>query len=62
MKKMLLLAAVIAVAGLAAGCGSLRTPPEGKNKNVVYYMTFFGLSIESGVYGDGFVINGMSNK
>ena len=27
-----------------------------KNKNYVYYYTFFGLSIESAVYGDGAIV------
>ncbi|MCQ2378849.1 MAG: hypothetical protein MJ016_06530 [Victivallaceae bacterium] len=58
MKKMLLAVALLSIAGFASGCGSLRTPVEGKNKNVVYYMTFFGLSLESGAYGDGFILNG----
>ncbi len=57
MKKitMFMAAAVLAVALTA--CGSLRTPAAGPRSGNVYYHTFFGLSIESAVYGDGFMIN-----
>jgi len=57
MKKLLMLVAVAAVLATLTGCGSLRTPTSGKNSNNVYYYTFFGLSIESAAYGDGFVVD-----
>ncbi len=57
MKKILMLAAVAVTLGALTGCGSLRTPAEGDNSKYVYYNTFFGLSIESLVYGDGFIVN-----
>ena len=56
MKKALIaLAAALVVVGIS-GCGSLRTPRNGENSKWVYYNTFCGLSIESGVYGDGFIV------
>ena len=55
MKKAIVLAA-LAIAALAlTGCGSLRTP-AGPNNNKVWYNTFFGISIESAVYGDGIIV------
>ncbi len=57
MKKMLLLATLVTIALSVTGCGSLRTPAKGNRKGNVYYHTFFGLSIESGAYGDGFILN-----
>ena len=55
--KKLMLAAFAALAVLAiTGCGSLRTPRNGENSKWVYYNTFFGLSLESAVYGDGLVV------
>lgn len=57
MKKLLILAiAAVAVASLN-GCGSLRTPTSGARANNVYYSTFFGISLESAVYGDGLIVN-----
>ncbi|MCQ2379598.1 MAG: hypothetical protein MJ025_01565 [Victivallaceae bacterium] len=56
MKKMMLMLGVALVVASLAGCGSLRTPGEGKNAKKNYYETFFGLSIESAVYGDGFIV------
>lgn len=56
MKKLLILAAAALVAASITGCGSLRTP-TGPRKGNVWYNTFFGLSIESAVYGDGFIVN-----
>ncbi len=53
MKKMLMLLAAAMVVATVAGCGSLRTPKSGANSKTVWYHTFFGLSIESAVYGDG---------
>ncbi len=63
MKKMLMFVVVaMFLAVLTAGCGSLRTPASGKNSKLVYYNTFFGISIESLVYGDGIIVNAMDNK
>ena len=57
MKKALLIAtAAIAVIALT-GCGSLRTPKSGARSGNVYYNTFFGISLESAVYGDGLVVS-----
>ena len=54
----MLIIALAAVAAVAfTGCGSLRTPTSGKRAKNVYYKTFFGLSLESAVYGDGLVVN-----
>ena len=57
MNKLLMLVAVAALLATLTGWGSLRTPTSGKNSNNVYYYTFFGLSIESAAYGDGFVVD-----
>ncbi len=62
MKKLMLAAAFIVVAAGMTGCGSLRTPATGKNHNLNYYSTFFGLSFESAVFGDGLVVNPASNN
>ena len=56
MKKLLMIVALCAVAGALSGCGSLRNP-SGKHNGKIYYNTFFGLSLESAVYGDGLVVN-----
>lgn len=56
MKKILMLAAVAVVFGTLTGCGSLRTP-KGENNQKVYYQTFYGISLESLVYGDGLIVN-----
>ena len=56
MKKLVLIAAVAAMLVALTGCGSLRTP-AGKNNNKIWYQTFFGISIESAVYGDGIIVN-----
>ncbi len=56
MKKILMLAVAALIAAAVSGCGSLRTPSTGKNHNNVYYSTFFGISIESAVYGDGVIV------
>ena len=56
MKKILILAAVAGVLTAMTGCGSLRTPASGEHSKQVYYNTFFGISIESLVYGDGLVV------
>jgi len=55
MKKLMLIAAAALVLSLT-GCMSLRTP-AGKRHGEVYYDTFFGISIESAVYGDGLVVH-----
>lgn len=57
MKKLLILGLAAVVAVVVSGCGSLRTPTSGARANNVYYHTFFGLSIESAVYGDGIVVS-----
>jgi len=56
MKKIFMVAAAAALLAVMTGCGSLRTP-TGKNNNKVWYNTFFGISIESAVYGDGIIVN-----
>ncbi len=56
MKKLLLFAVAALVVATAAGCGSLRTPKSGSRSGNVYYSTFFGISLESAVYGDGLVV------
>lgn len=55
MKKILVVVALCAVAGMLTGCGSLRTP-AGKNNGKIWYNTFFGLSLDSAVQGDGLVV------
>ncbi|MBE6389470.1 MAG: hypothetical protein E7043_04780 [Lentisphaerae bacterium] len=57
MKKLVIFAVAALVACAVTGCGSLRTPKSGARSKYVYYNTFFGLSIESGVYGDGFIVD-----
>ena len=52
MKKLLMLAVMTFA---LTGCNSLRTP-SGKRNGKVYYVTFFGLSLESAVMGDGFIV------
>jgi uncharacterized protein YceK len=56
MKKFLIVAAVAAMALVLTGCGSARTPTSGSRKGNVWYKTFFGISVESLVYGDGLVV------
>ena len=56
MKKLVMLAALAAVLTVLTGCGSMRTP-AGANNNKIWYNTFFGVSIESAVYGDGIIVN-----
>ena len=56
MKKFMLFAVAALIVYAVSGCGSLRTPKNGDRSKYVYYNTFFGLSIESGVYGDGFIV------
>ena len=59
MKSFLTLIAAVALIVTLTGCGSLRTPSSGENANKVYYSTFFGVSIESAVYGDGLIVDKM---
>ena len=59
MKKFALIAAAVVVAVAFTGCGSMRTPTSGPRSKNVYYNTFFGVSIESAVYGDGLVVSPM---
>ena len=56
MKKFAVILAALVVAVAFTGCGSLRTPTSGARSKNVYYQTFFGLSIESAVYGDGIIV------
>ena len=56
MKKFFLAVAAIATIIAATSCGSLRTP-SGENNGKIWYQTFFGLSLDSAVAGDGFVVN-----
>ena len=56
MKKLMLAAVALLVVVAVTGCGSARTPRSGQNTNYVYYNTFFGISIESAVYGDGVIV------
>ncbi len=57
MKKLLILAVAAIAAVTFSGCGSARTPTSGARAKNVYYHTFFGISIESAVYGDGLIVN-----
>ena len=57
MKKFALIAAAVVVAVAFTGCGSMRTPTSGARSKNVYYQTFFGISLESAVYGDGLIVN-----
>ena len=56
MKKLLILAAAAGLLCAVTGCGSLRTPTSGDNSKSVYYQTFYGISFESLVYGDGLIV------
>ena len=57
MKKLILIAVAAIAVGALTGCGSARTPLSGPRNNYVWYNTFFGISIESLVYGDGLIVN-----
>ena len=57
MKKLLILAVAVIAAATFSGCGSARTPLAGPRSKNVWYNTFFGISIESAVYGDGLIVN-----
>lgn len=61
MKKIAVILAALLVAVAFTGCGSLRTPRSGARAGNVYYHTFFGVSIESAVYGDGLVVSPINN-
>ncbi len=56
MKKLMLIAAAVATLVAVTGCGSLRTPSKGDHNKKIWYNTFFGISIESAVYGDGIIV------
>ena len=56
MKKIFMVAAAAALLAVMTGCGSIRTP-AGANNNKIWYNTFFGISIESAVNGDGIIVN-----
>ena len=55
MKKTVLALIALAAIVTLTSCGSLRTPSSGANNKKVWYDTFFGISIESAVYGDGII-------
>ncbi len=55
MKKIVFALALVAGMALISGCGSLRTPKSGPRADQTYYNTFFGLSIESALWGDGII-------
>ena len=55
----MLLAAAAVISLAVSGCGSARTPTSGARSNNVYYNTFFGISLEAAVYGDGLVVSPM---
>ena len=55
MKKLVMLAALAAVLTVLTGCGSLRTP-AGANNQKIWYQTFFGISFDSAVNGDGIIV------
>ena len=57
MKKVILFAVAAVAAVVVTGCGSARTPTSGARSKNVWYNTFFGISIESAVYGDGLIVN-----
>ena len=59
MKKFAVILAALLVAVVFTGCGSMRTPTSGARSKNVYYNTFFGITIEGAVYGDGLVISPM---
>ena len=56
MKKFFLTLGAIAMLTMMTGCYSMRTPSSGERSNKVWYNTFFGVSIESAVYGDGILV------
>ena len=56
MKKFFLALAALATLVAVTSCGSLRTPSNSSRTDKVWYDTFFGVSIESAVYGDGLIV------
>lgn len=57
MKKFFVIAALAATVLVSmASCGSLRTP-AGDNNGKIWYNTFFGISLDSAVNGDGIIVN-----
>ena len=55
MKKCMWIILAAATMMAFTGCGSMRTP-KGANNNKIWYNTFFGISIESAVNGDGIIV------
>jgi len=55
MKKFFLIAVAAVILASLTGCGSLRTP-AGANNGKIWYNTFFGISLDSAVQGDGFIV------
>ncbi len=55
MKNLVFALAIAATATILTGCGSYRTPKSGPRAEKAYYATFFGLSIESAIWGDGII-------
>lgn len=56
MKKLLVIASAALMVLALSACQSARTPTSGPRSKNVYYGTFFGISIESLVYGDGLIV------
>lgn len=56
MKKFFLGLAALVTLVAVTSCGSLRTPSAGAHADKVWYDTFFGISIESLVCGDGLLV------
>ena len=56
MKKFMWIILAVVTMLVFTGCGSMRTPSKGANKDKVYYQTFFGFSIESAAFGDGIIV------
>ncbi len=56
MKKVLMALAALATIVSLSSCCSIRTPTDSPNNKKVWYNTFFGISIESAVYGDGIIV------
>ena len=61
MKKLFLAAVAALMICAITGCGSFRTPKSGANSKYTYYHTFFGISFESAIYGDGLIVSPMGN-
>lgn len=56
MKKFFLALAALATLVAVTSCGSLRTPTNSANTNKIWYNTFFGISLDSAVQGDGLIV------